>query len=42
MAPVDLLAAGQANVTGYGVELIGDRVVGIEAGFFVRLASGRE
>jgi thioredoxin reductase len=42
MAPVELLAAGRAEVSGYGVELISDRVVGIEAGFLVRLASGRE
>jgi thioredoxin reductase len=41
MPPADLLAVGRAEVTGYGVELIEDRVVGIEAGFLVRMASGR-
>ena len=41
MPPADLAAAGRAEVTGYGVELIKDQVVGIEAGFFVRLAGGR-
>jgi thioredoxin reductase len=41
MPPADLLAAGRAEVSGYGVELIEDRVVGIEAGFSVRLAGGR-
>jgi thioredoxin reductase len=41
MAPGDLLAAGRAEVTGYGVELIEDQVVGVEAGFLVRLAGGR-
>ena len=41
MPPADLLAAGRAEVTGYGVELIDDQVVGIEPGFFVRLAGGR-
>jgi thioredoxin reductase len=41
MPPGDLLAAGRAEVTGYGVELVKDQVVGIEAGFFVRLAGGQ-
>src|SRR6478735_3866087 len=41
MAPADLLAAGRAEVTGYGVELITDRVAEIEPGFVVRLAGGR-
>jgi thioredoxin reductase len=41
MAPADLLAAGRAEVTGYGVELVEDQVVGIEAGFFVRLTRGQ-
>jgi thioredoxin reductase len=36
------LAAGRAEVTRYGVELVRDRVVEIEAGFVARLASGRE
>ncbi len=42
MPPAELLAAGRAEVTGYGVELIEDHVVGIGAGFYVRLAGGRE
>ena len=41
MPPADLLSVGRAEVTGYGVALIEDRVVGIEAGFVVRLAGGR-
>lgn len=41
MPPADLLAAGRAEVTRYGVELVKDRVVGIDAGFFVRVAGGR-
>jgi thioredoxin reductase len=41
MPPADLLAAGRAEVAGYGVESVEDQVVGIDAGFFVRLASGR-
>jgi thioredoxin reductase len=41
MPPADLLAAGRAEVIGYGVEVISDRVEGIEAGFTIRLASGR-
>jgi thioredoxin reductase len=41
MAPADLLTAGRAEVADYGVELVDDRVVGIEAGFVVRLAGGR-
>jgi thioredoxin reductase len=41
MPPADLLAAGRAEVTGYGVELVEDQVVGIDAGFVVRLAAGR-
>ena len=40
MPPADLLAAGRVEVTGYGVELVEDQVVGIEAGFVVRLAGG--
>ena len=40
MAPGDLLAAGRAEVSGYGVDVIEDHVVGIEAGFSVRLADG--
>jgi thioredoxin reductase len=41
MSPADLLAAGRVEVTGYGVELVEDQVVQIEAGFVVRLAGGR-
>ena len=41
MPPADLLAAGRAEVTGYGVELIEDKVAAIEPGFHVRLAGGR-
>jgi thioredoxin reductase len=41
MPPAELLTAGRAEVTGYGVELVADRVVGIDAGFNVRLAGGR-
>lgn len=40
MPPGELLAAGRAEVTGYGVEVIEDQVLGIEPGFVVRLASG--
>jgi thioredoxin reductase len=40
MPPRDLLTAGRAEVTGYGVELVADHVVGVEAGFSVRLADG--
>jgi thioredoxin reductase len=41
MSPADLLAAGRAEVTGYGVDLVEDQVIGIDPGFFVRLAGGR-
>ena len=41
MSPADLLAAGRVEVSGYGVELVADQVIGIEDGFVVRLASGR-
>jgi thioredoxin reductase len=41
MSPANFLAAGRAEVTGYGVELVEDQVVGVEAGFVVRLASGQ-
>ncbi|MGY1653743.1 NAD(P)/FAD-dependent oxidoreductase [Geodermatophilus sp. SYSU D01119] len=41
MPPADLLVAGRAEVTGYGVDLVQDRVTGIDPGFFVRLACGR-
>jgi thioredoxin reductase len=41
MAPTDLLAAGQAEAAGYGVELIDGQVAEICGGFTVRLAGGR-
>jgi thioredoxin reductase len=40
MPPAELLAAGRAEVTGYGVELVEDQVLGIDPGFVVRLARG--
>jgi thioredoxin reductase len=40
MPPHDLLAAGRAEVAGYGGSLIDDTVVGVAPGFHVRLASG--
>jgi thioredoxin reductase len=42
MPPGDLLAAGRAEVVGYGGTLIDDTVVGIQPGFYVRLASGSQ
>jgi thioredoxin reductase len=42
MPPADLLAAGRAEVAGYGVELVDDHVLALEPGFSVRLAGGRE
>jgi thioredoxin reductase len=41
MPPGDFLAAGRAEVSGYGVELLAGVVLGIEPGFVVRLADGR-
>ncbi len=41
MPPADLLTTGRTEAHGYGVELIEDRVARIDAGFTVRLASGR-
>jgi thioredoxin reductase len=41
MPPADLLAAGRAEVSGYGVELVDGQVVAIEGTFIVRLAGGR-
>jgi thioredoxin reductase len=41
MSPAAFLAAGRAEVTGYGVELVQDQVRAIEPGFIVRLAGGR-
>jgi thioredoxin reductase len=40
MPPGELLAAGRAEVAGYGVEVRPARVAGIEPGFTVRLDSG--
>jgi thioredoxin reductase len=39
MPPADLLAAGRAEVSGYGGRLIDSTVVGVEPGFQVRLAN---
>ena len=41
MPPADLLAAGRAEVAGYCVELMEDRVSAIQAGFVVHLAGGQ-
>jgi thioredoxin reductase len=41
MRPAELLRAGRAEAAVYGVELVRDRVVRIEPGFAVTLASGR-
>ncbi len=41
MPPAELLAAGRTEVSRYGVEVIGDRVLGIEGRFSVRLARGQ-
>ena len=41
MPPAELLAAGRAEVTGYGVEILDDQVLAIEPGFVVRLAGGQ-
>jgi thioredoxin reductase len=41
MPPADLLAAGRAEATGYGVEIIEDLVLRIAPGFTVRLGTGR-
>ena len=40
MSPADFLAAGRAEIAGYGVELLEDQVLGIEPGFLLRLARG--
>jgi thioredoxin reductase len=40
MPPHDLLAAGRAEVSGYGGRLIDDTVVEVAPGFLVRLAGG--
>ena len=41
LPPADLLVAGRAEAAGYGVELLADDVVAVEAGFSLRLAGGR-
>ncbi len=41
MPPAELLAEGRAEVTGYGVEIISDRVATIDPQLVVRLAGGR-
>src|SRR5919206_4765606 len=40
ITPADLLTSGRTEVTRYRVELVQDLVVGIDAGFVVRLAAG--
>ena len=40
LPPAELLAAGRAEVTGYGVEIIIDTVLDIDPGFVVTLAGG--
>src|SRR5687768_2810035 len=42
MPPADLLAAGRAEVAGYGVELIDDQVLSIDPGFVVGLVREQE
>ncbi len=42
MPPAELLAAGRAEVLEYGVEIVDDRVAGIEPGFRARLGGGGE
>ena len=41
MRPAELLAAGRTEASAYGVELLQDRVVALEPGFTVEVASGR-
>jgi thioredoxin reductase len=41
MSPAELLAAGRAEVTGYGVEILDGVALGIDLGFTVRLGDGR-
>jgi thioredoxin reductase len=41
MPPLELLAAGRAELARYGVEVVNDTVVGLDHGFRVRLASRR-
>ncbi len=40
MPPAEFLAAARGEVAAYGVEVVPDRVLGIDPGFFVRLAGG--
>jgi len=40
MPPAELMAAGRAEVTGYGVDVINGTVVGVGPSFTVRLGSG--
>ena len=40
VSPGELLAAGRAEVTRYGVELIDDKVLSVDPGFVVGLAGG--
>jgi thioredoxin reductase len=40
MPPRDLLAKGRAELAKYDVEMIEDRVISIQAGFFARLSGG--
>ena len=40
MAPTELLAAGRAEVTGYGVQIVRDTVARVDAGFTVVRAGG--
>ena len=41
MPPKELLSVGRAEVTGYGVEIVDDRVLALEPGFSVRLGGGQ-
>lgn len=41
MPPAELLAVGRQEVTGYGVQIVSDRVVGVTPELDVELASGR-
>lgn len=42
MPPAELIAAGRAEVTGYGGEFLDDTVASIRSGFVAQLASGAE
>lgn len=41
MPPSELLAAGRAEITSYGVDIVDDRVVDIAPGFAIALGGGR-